>query len=162
MKRSRKVIFVSHCLINANAKAAGTSNHEAYYEGIVENLLHHEIGLIQAPCPELTYGTDRPPKNKEFYDTSAYRKHCREIVDELIETYRKYAENDYHILGFVGIEGSPTCGVSRTHVTVKRKSEKVTGKGVFIEELETRCREERIDLTTRDQDDMDELLEVFI
>ena len=158
MKRSRKVMFVSHCLINANSKAATSSKHKAYYEGIVEKILHNDVGIIQAPCPELLYGVDRPPMNKEFYDTPEYRNHCKEIIDSLIETYKIYSENNYQILGFVGIEGSPTCGVSMTHITVNGEPKKVKGKGVFIEELEKKCIEKGIDLKIKDQDDIDDLL----
>ncbi len=60
----------------------------------------------------------------------------------------------------MGIEGSPTCGVSTTHITVSGETKKVKGKGVFIEELEKKCMKEGIDLKIRDQDDIDELLRV--
>jgi len=160
MKRSRKVIFVSHCLINANSKALASAKHKAYYEGIVEKILQNDVGIIQAPCPELMYGLNRPPMNKEFYDTPEYRKCCRDIIDYLIGLYEIYSESKYQILGFVGIEGSPTCGVSTTHITVSGETKKVKGKGVFIEELEKKCMEEGIDLKIKDQDDIDELLKV--
>jgi len=160
MKRSRKVIFVSHCLINANSKALGSSKHKAYYEGIIEKILQKDIGIIQMPCPELLYGVNRPPKNKEFYDTPEYRKYCRDIIDSLIKLYKIYSRAEYKILGFVGIEGSPTCGVSMTHITMNGKTKKVKGKGVFVEELEKKCIEEGIDLKIKDQDDIDKLLKV--
>ncbi|HHF09761.1 MAG TPA: DUF523 domain-containing protein [Methanomicrobia archaeon] len=158
MKRSRKIIFVSHCLINTNSKALTSAKHKAYYEGIVEKILKNDVGIIQAPCPELLYGVNRPPMNKEFYDTEEYREYCRDIIEYLLEIYKLYSKNRYQILGFVGIEGSPTCGVSKTHITVNGEPKKVKGKGVFIEELEKKCKEEGIELKIRDQDDIDELL----
>ncbi len=73
--------------------------------------------LLQLPCPELTlYGSIRWGHVKEQFDNVFFRAHCRRILEPLVEQLAEYAAHPerFRILGIVGIDGSPSCGVSVT------------------------------------------------
>ena len=58
--RSKKVIFLAHCLLNQNAISDGTAVYPAAFQELVQLLLDHEVGIVQMPCPELCcLGLDR-------------------------------------------------------------------------------------------------------
>ena len=67
--RSKKVIFLAHCLLNQNAISDGTAVYPAAFRELIQLLLDREVGVVQMPCPELcclgldrgdVHGADRP------------------------------------------------------------------------------------------------------
>lgn len=67
--RSKKVIFLAHCLLNQNAISDGTAVCPAAFGDLIQLPLDHEVGVVQMPCPELcclgldrgdVHGADRP------------------------------------------------------------------------------------------------------
>jgi len=52
----------------------------------------------------------------------------------IIKQIEKYLKEDYNVVGIVGVEFSPTCAVHR----VNNGRKNVPGKGILIEELETK------------------------
>ena len=52
MKRGKKIIFVSHCLLNVNVKVLGLATHQSAAKDLIHFLLDHETAMIQLPCPE--------------------------------------------------------------------------------------------------------------
>lgn len=82
---------------------------------ITKLLADSGIGIIQLPCPEMTYyGIKRWGHVKDQFDNPYYRKHCRNIFRPFVEQLQDYAANGYEIVGMLGIEGSPSCGVGMT------------------------------------------------
>ena len=78
MERSKKVVFVSHALLNQNAMAKGKERAPGVVKEIVELLAEADIGIVQIPCPELdAFGLDRAPKSKDALDTKPFRTSCR-------------------------------------------------------------------------------------
>jgi len=124
----KKVVFVSHCILNQNVRAVGK---EKSVKEIVKLFAEAEIGIVQLPCPAEFDGLERDNKAKEAYN-EVYRKHCREISLEILRSIKKYLDKEYKVLGILGIEFSPTCGVYR----IEDRNKIVPGKGIFIEELE--------------------------
>ena len=58
--RSKRVIFLAHCLLNQNAISDGTAVRPAAYRELIQLLLDAEAGIVQLPCPELCcLGLDR-------------------------------------------------------------------------------------------------------
>ena len=58
--RSRKVVFLAHCLLNQNAISDGTAVYPAAFRELVQFFLEHQVGIVQLPCPELCcLGLDR-------------------------------------------------------------------------------------------------------
>lgn len=149
-KRSKKVLLVAHCALNQNAKL----DECAYYPGVIRNvsevLFDSDVGILQMPCPELLcLGLDRqieegtkPTVGEE--DTRIAHRLAEEksqdilhkIVEDLVYQVQEYRKNGFTILGIVGMNGSPSCGVELTWAEDREKH----GPGAFIrilkEELE--------------------------
>ena len=51
--RSGKIIFLSHCCLNQNAKVRGIARYPGAIRPLVELLLEHGVGIYQMPCPEM-------------------------------------------------------------------------------------------------------------
>ncbi|KAB3527294.1 CD3072 family TudS-related putative desulfidase [Alkaliphilus serpentinus] len=151
MLRSKRIVVLAHCILNTNAKVYGLSSYKAIMTKLVEYFIKNDIAMIQLPCPEMqVYGTRRWGLVKEQLNTQFYRKNCRKMLKGLIWQLDDYKNNGYNIIGIVGVNGSPSCGVSRTCSGVDwfgefldkedtwRKIESlksIDGQGVFIEEL---------------------------
>jgi len=128
----KRIVFVPHCILNQNVRAVGKEKSNGSIKEVVSFLAEAEVGIVQLPCPEAEFGElDRQSKSKEHY-TDFYRKHCREISLEILRTVKKYLDKEYKVLGILGIEFSPTCGVYR----IEDKNKIIPGKGILIEELE--------------------------
>src|SRR5699024_432892 len=48
--RSKKVIFLAHCLLNQNAISDGTAVCPAAFGELIQLLLDREVGVVQMPC----------------------------------------------------------------------------------------------------------------
>ena len=51
--RSKKVIFIAHCILNQNSISDGTAVFPATFKDVIKILLDADIGIVQMPCPEL-------------------------------------------------------------------------------------------------------------
>jgi predicted secreted protein len=129
----KKIVFVPHCILNQNVRSVGKEKSLGTIKEIVNFFAEAEIGIVQLPCPEVEFdgGLNRQFKTKENYNI-VYREHCREISLKILNTVKKYLEKEYKVLGILGIEFSPTCGVYR----IENGKKIVPGKGILIEELE--------------------------
>ena len=79
--RGGKVIFVSHCILNQNAKVRGIAVFPGAVRPVVDLLLDHGIGIYQMPCPEMTYlGALRWGQVRDQYDSPMFRRHCRALA----------------------------------------------------------------------------------
>jgi predicted secreted protein len=148
-RRSKRVIFVSHCILNQNAKIDGC----AYYPGAIRELadilLESGCGIIQMDCPEIVHlGLDRqveagPERTIETEDTRVAelmdappgRACCRDVASRVVWQMEQYVRNGFTLVGVLGVNGSPTCGVE----TGWRADVEVSGPGVLIRELQTAC-----------------------
>jgi predicted secreted protein len=145
VNRSRKIVILCHCLLNANAKIAGLAHYGGALLPVVNTYLSSGAGIIQLPCPETTYlGVKRWGMTRDQYDTPYYRRHCRHLLAPYLEQLLDYRHNSYSIEAIVGIDGSPSCGVRFTcegycggmiDPQHPQASREVAGQGVFIEEL---------------------------
>ena len=50
------------------------------------------------------------------FDNVFFRNHCRKILTPVLDQLKEYLANGrrFEILGFVGVDGSPSCGVDYT------------------------------------------------
>lgn len=146
-QRSRKVIFISHCLINQNSKVKGFATFPGMVTPLVKLLEMNGAGIVQIQCPEeRELGIGRPvgDDSKQGYDTPNYRKICSDIAEEMINRIKDYQKNGYKVACILGVDGSPSCGVN---VTPVRRGSKVVlspGMGVFFEVLSEKMAKERI------------------
>lgn len=113
--RSRKVVFISNCLLNANNKVQEFARYPGMFSEVLKTLDRHGLGVIQMPCPETLYmGNQRWWHARNLYDNAGYRKFCRQLAAQMVD----YMEN-YHIMGYESVailvcDGSPSCGYTQS------------------------------------------------
>lgn len=143
--RSKKLVLVAHCILNQNSISDNTADFPGTYKEIVDKLLEWNVGIWQLPCPELTcLGLDRGDvdgaKRPLLVENSRIRKvlnqthpaqKMRVIVDQTIYQIEEYLKNGFSILGIIGINRSPSCGVETTSMD----NEEVGGLGLFMEDI---------------------------
>jgi predicted secreted protein len=121
MQRKKRILLVSHCILNQNTVITNEARAEGAVLSAASWAIREGFGIVQLPCPEFTFlGLDRPPMTYEEYDNLEYRTHCRGILKTVLDQVEEYRRNDYEITGLLGIQSSPSCDPSR---------------GVFMEEL---------------------------
>jgi len=114
-KRSGKVIFLSHCCLNQNAKVRGIARYPGAIAPLVELLLQHGVGIYQMTCPEMTYlGNMRWGMVQDQYNNPMFRRHCQRLAEVVVDQVQNYLQCGYKVLGFVMMDGSPVCGLNRT------------------------------------------------
>ncbi|MEH7075147.1 CD3072 family TudS-related putative desulfidase [Neobacillus drentensis] len=132
MQRSKKILLVSHCIINQNTVIDEEARAAGAVFSAVEWAMNEGYGFLQLPCPEFTFlGLNRPSMTYEEYNTPEYRKHCRVILRPVFQQAEEYLKNGYEIVGLLGIQSSPSCDPTR---------------GIFIEELKEMFLEKEIEL----------------
>lgn len=143
--RSKKVVFVAHCLLNQNSISDGTAVHPAAFKDIVNLFLDNNIGIVQLPCPELcclgldrgnVYGADSPvtventrirrEMEKEYAQTK-----LKTLVDYTMLQIDEYTKHGFEIKGIIGANRSPNCGVEST----SDNDIEINGLGVFMDAL---------------------------
>lgn len=123
MERSKRVIFVSHCILNQNTVVHPLARAKGAYKDIIKELMDNEIGIHQLPCPEYIHlGLKRKPMTKEDYDTCDFRTINENIAADTLGIIKEYLSNAYELLGIIGINESPTCSIKGQ-------------MGIFMEEL---------------------------
>lgn len=140
-------------------------------------LMDNNISIIQLPCPELTcYGIKRWGHVKDQFDTPHFRKHCRQLFSIYLEQIEEYINNGYEILGIVGIEGSPTCGVNKTCAgkwggelssnnylqSIIGTIEKVNERGIFMEEIKILEKQLNINVIGLDETNIENIYKLFL
>ena len=136
-KRSKKVIIAAHCILNQNARIEGCGYFPGAILPVARVLMESGVGILQMPCPELLFhGLDRCGNQgreigiRETLLGPKGQQACKGMLKDLIYQINEYQKNGFIILGIVGIDGSPACGVNITwdHQT---KGE-ITGTGGYI------------------------------
>lgn len=134
MDRSKKVIFMSHCILNQNTVVCPLARAKGAYREIIEKIMDDGIGIHQLPCPEYRYlGLKREPMTKEQYDTKEFRILCKDIAKDMINIMKEYLENDYEVMGLIGINQSPACSIQGR-------------QGILMEEILDLVKKEEISL----------------
>ena len=111
--RSKKIIFVSSCLLNTNNKVRGLARYPGMCKEVFDTLHRHDLGIQQMDCPETLYiGINRWWYTKNLYDNHGFRTHCRECAERVVTYMEEYKRAGYKTVGVLSCDGSPTCGVS--------------------------------------------------
>jgi predicted secreted protein len=131
-QRGGKVIFLAHCLLNENTRYFGGARRPGGVVEIVQPCLEPGIGIVQWPCPEEhtwggvrkrwllgVYGTDASGRFRLttvllplmlLYTRRVYRRLARHVANQV----QDYVAAGYEVLGIIGVDGSPSCGVQTT------------------------------------------------
>ncbi len=150
-ERARKIILVSHCLLNVNSKVEGICPFPGVHKELMQVLAEKDYGIIQLPCPEMTYfGISRWAHVRDQFDFPAFREHCSKLFKPVLDQIQDYRNNGYHIEGIIFVEGSPSCGLTKvtkcenwkgvnsvdSYAKLLKESTKIPGKGIFVQEVE--------------------------
>ena len=131
--KSKKLILISHCILNQNAVIEGWERASGAFP-VSKLLIEAGLGIIQLPCPELIFkGMERPSMTYSGYNTPKYQELCRELLAPYISQIKNYMANGYVLQGLIGIHNSPTCSISGQ-------------RGVLMEALFDICEKENIPL----------------
>ena len=129
-ERSGRVVFVSHCLLNQNTRYLGGAFRPGVVHEVVDPYLQDGTGICQLPCPEqLAWGGvlkrhllrlyGRPwlgpvirPLRPALTACTAlrYRVLARRVAGQIAD----YQKSGFDVVGVVGVDASPTCGVATT------------------------------------------------
>ena len=114
MNRSKKIIVVSNCLLNSNAKVRPLAQYMGVLRDVMDSYIEDGVGILQLPCPETSYlGMNRWGMCREQYDHPNFHRHCRNILAASLDQIEAFIAAGYEILGVIGADGSPNCGVTR-------------------------------------------------
>jgi len=119
-RRSKKIIFVSHCIINCNNKFPGYADVPGAYTDFIIPILESGIGIFQMPCcevlgwggvgrPYIEHKLDHGHLNQEWI--KEYPGLCAKWATWTADRLEDYVNNGYHVLGIIHIQDSPTCGL---------------------------------------------------
>lgn len=157
MQRSKKVVFVAHCILNVNSKVKGIANYNSSIKELLNYFMENDYGIVQLPCPELLYsGLKRFGMSKEQYDNPCYRDLCQKLAKDIVNQMIIYQNEKYDVIGLYGIDGSPTCGINQScrgyqggciemdEVGSEYLSDE---KGIFMEEIDKLIKEHHLEIT---------------
>lgn len=117
MKRARKIVLISHCYLNVNAKIEGIALNSSVFEDLIQFLIKNHYGIIQLPCVEQhVCGIKRWGQVSNQLDNPHFRSECRRLLEAVVEQVIDFKNNGYEIIGVIGVNGSPSCGVDYTCV----------------------------------------------
>jgi uncharacterized protein YbbK (DUF523 family) len=129
--RGREVVFVSHCLLDENARYLGGAFHRGAVPEMIE-LLRSGVGVHQMPCPERrAWGGVLKPQMLRAYglrDSPLYplrgvlfrlfvwrtRLVYRGLARRVAHDIEDYSRSGVRVLGVIGVGASPSCGVTMT------------------------------------------------
>jgi len=132
-KRSRKIALVAHCILNQNSRVFGLAEKSSVIAEIVEFLTHNDMGIIQMPCPELTYaGILRKSQTKNQYDDAKFRSHCKKIAEEIVAQIQEYIKGKIKTKIVIGVDGSPSCGVTDSGILIEELQSILKKKGLTV------------------------------
>jgi uncharacterized protein YbbK (DUF523 family) len=130
--RSKRVVFLSHCLLNENTRYLGGACRGGCVRELVVPLIDAGVGIVQMPCPEqrawggilkrlllraygargrLLYRVRRVVLALFVrYTRFRYRRLARQVARQIED----YLASGFSVVGIVGVDGSPSCGVQRS------------------------------------------------
>ncbi|OBF51346.1 hypothetical protein A5756_20405 [Mycobacterium sp. 852002-53434_SCH5985345] len=131
-ERGRRVVLVSHCLLNENTRYAGGATRPGAVPEVVEELMNAGYGIHQLPCPErLAWGGVLKPHSLHLHHSKGgwlyplrgpllhafvlwtrlvYRRLARQVARDVAD----YQRSGITVAGIVGIGASPSCGLTTT------------------------------------------------
>jgi predicted secreted protein len=173
MNRGKKVVLVSHCILNQNSVVRPYGKKSEDFKDLLIRLIEENIGIVQLPCPEISmYGLKRWGHVKDQFETPHFKKQSKLMIENILDNIIEYKNNKYDILGVIGIKRSPSCGITKTcrgdwngsvgGEDIKKKLEsikEVDEMGVFMEILKKSLSE--IDIDVDFYDDFDRFMKTL-
>jgi predicted secreted protein len=111
-RKDRKIILIAQCLVNPYCRVHILGQNFPLSHELMDYLMEKRVGIIQYPCPETTaMGLKRNPQGRQQYDNIFFRNHCKELLKVPMLMVREFIRNNYRLVGYIGLENSPTCGI---------------------------------------------------
>lgn len=117
----RRIFVVSHCILNTASKVEcderELAEELAQRARFLRLVLDKDVDLLQLPCPEfILYGSRRWGHVREQFEHPHYRQAVRAMLEPILLQVEEYLSNPerFQLLGFVSVEGSPSCGYHLT------------------------------------------------
>ncbi|MBQ6126724.1 MAG: hypothetical protein IJI77_06875 [Erysipelotrichaceae bacterium] len=91
----KKIVFVSHCILNTASKVVLYNREDIDAEEklrlqFLQKALDKGVQIVQLPCPEFTlYGAKRWGHVSDQFDNPFFRKHCRKILEPVIDQLKE-------------------------------------------------------------------------
>lgn len=133
----KKVALLSHCILNPFCEFEEPAAKELYRE-IVKRLMDEDIGILQLPCPELTYqGLERTSIVPGGEGSNEYTKFCRDLVSATVENIKEYKKNGIKVGAILGIDTSPSCSaIDESAFMTKELFEIIGEEGIEIKKID--------------------------
>jgi predicted secreted protein len=138
--RSRRIVFLVECLLNQNARGAGTANSPAVSRPVIDLLADRQVGMVQIPCPEIAClgCARRRVAGQSLRDaleapgpTACWTKLAMATADRI----QCYLDQGYEVLAVLGgNQGSSGCAV---RVEPGSFGHMANNSGVFMKALAT-------------------------
>lgn len=131
-ERSKRVVFVSHCLLNENTRYLGGAWRPGCVDELVDRFQQEGVGIYQMKCPEQRvwgsvlkryilhgYGSKGTLLYRIrqlyiplfiWYTKFIYSKIAKKVVRDIED----YVRSGFEVVGIVGVDGSPSCAVNKT------------------------------------------------
>jgi predicted secreted protein len=122
-KRSRKIVYISRCIMNCNAKFPGCSDVPGVYTEIIHPIAQRGVGIEQMPCLEIMgwggVNRDKVIHGLDLNDREApwikdYFELCKKEAVKVVDQMEDYINSGFQILGVIYVDDSPTCGLTNT------------------------------------------------
>ena len=111
-KKDRKIILIAQCLVNPYCRVHILGQNFPLSHELMNYLMEKRVGIIQYPCPETTaMGLKRNPQGRQQYYNIFFRNHCKELLKVPMLMVREFIRSNYRLVGYIGLENSPTCGI---------------------------------------------------
>ncbi len=141
--RSKRIVFIAHCILNQNSISDGTAVYPAAFRDVIDFFLSQNIGIVQMPCPEfsclgLDRGNPQGANSPVVVENTRIRKEMEKeepgrklslLIDYVTEQILEYQKYGFEIVGIVGANRSPNCGVD----TTSNDNQEIPGMGLFME-----------------------------
>jgi nucleoside 2-deoxyribosyltransferase/predicted secreted protein len=129
-------VLCSPCILNPALRATGITKPSdiVMFDRAIERCKKFNVEMIPLPCPETLYlGPDRKPGT--FLERLNTKKFLQ-LLDQLEETVLEIIKNRGPPLCIIGVNSSPTCGVTTTFYGGEEdRPAKREGRGVFLDKF---------------------------
>ncbi|GEM_PF-385631 len=108
------LVVIAPCLLSPFTVYRGPKEKEYRAASALMRLFgkYHYLKILAYPCPEfLLLGFPRLPASKEVYEKLGMREYAKRIAEFIV---RSIEEEQPPRVIFIGVKGSPTCGVFHT------------------------------------------------